>query len=615
MKKQKSSAAQKRLEKKNQKWQEKYGVAFTDCLSKRETTNKGKKKKVNYSKKFNFLLKESKKSFVAFFILGLFVAVVGLAPAIGWQNMIDDLTLSKFESILFWAGIICLFTILTRVLSHISNDLINGAYHNMSHKLRVLMANKVSGVQVGKFDSTSTGEILNRIDDSGQDYSSAIVTVISYIPLLLGNIMYIGYAVYINLWLGLILVGIGFLDFIVTKIYNDKFHKRNMKRGYLIGDKLTSRYTELIRGIRDVKALKATDYLLGEVNKTSEHYRNSSINKTATFQKSRTIKTIISSTLILAFCALGIVFMEEGAVSVGAFIVLIMYRRQIFEFFENLGELSSAKVGLELSSERMYEILNDKDYPKETFGKRKLKNPQGKVEFKKVGFCYKEENPLFKNLSFKIEPNECVAFVGESGQGKSTIMNLITKFYTAQSGSILIDDINLNQISEQSLRDNISVVPQSPYIFNISLKENILLAKPTATQEEIEDACKKAYIHDFIQTLPNKYNTIVGEGGVMLSGGQKQRLAIARAFLKPSRILLFDEATSAIDNKSQAKILKIIQNLRKDHTVIIVAHRLSTIKDCDKIFVVNDHKIEAVGTHKELMETSEIYNKLYQQED
>ena len=194
-------------------------------------------------------------------------------------------------------------------------------------------------------------------------------------------------------------------------------------------------------------------------------------------------------------------------------------------------------------------------------------------------------------------------------------MNLITAFYDIQKGKILLDGKNLKTLTEDSLRNAISVVPQSPYIFNLSIKENLKLANPSATDAEIEDACKKAYIHDFVETLPEKYNTVVGEGGVTLSGGQKQRLAIARAFLKDSKILLLDEATSAVDNASQSKIFEIINKTRKNHTIIIVAHRLSTIKNCDKIFVVDNHQIAAVGTHKQLMKTSEVYKSLYLNEE
>ena len=182
-------------------------------------------------------------------------------------------------------------------------------------------------------------------------------------------------------------------------------------------------------------------------------------------------------------------------------------------------------------------------------------------------------------------------------------------------GKILIDNYNINDLSEKTIKDNISVVSQSPYIFNLSIKDNIKLANPTATNEQIIEVCKKAQIHDIITQMEKGYDTLVGENGVILSGGQKQRIAIARALLKKSKIILLDEATSSLDNSNQEKIKNVIKELSKDHTVIIVAHRLSTIVDSDNIFVVDKHKICASGTHTELMNNCEEYRNLYEIEE
>ena len=197
-----------------------------------------------------------------------------------------------------------------------------------------------------------------------------------------------------------------------------------------------------------------------------------------------------------------------------------------------------------------------------------------------------------------------IAIVGKSGEGKSTILKLISKGYSVDSGKVLIDNYNINDLSEKS-----------PYIFNLSIKDNIKLANPDTTDEEIIDVCKKAQIHDVIESMEDGYDTLVGENGVILSGGQKQRIAIARALIKKSKIILLDEATSSLDNSNQEKIKNVIKELSKDHTVIIVAHRLSTIVDADNIFVVDKHKICASGTHIELMNNCEEYKNLYEIEE
>ena len=214
----------------------------------------------------------------------------------------------------------------------------------------------------------------------------------------------------------------------------------------------------------------------------------------------------------------------------------------------------------------------------------------------------------------KIDSGKTYGIVGKSGSGKTTIFNLLNKLYNVNSGKILIDNIDINELSCSSLRDNISIINQNPYIFNFSIKDNLLLVKNDATMDEIREACKLACIDDYIMNLPEKYNTIIGENGVTLSGGERQRLAIARALLMKTKIILFDEATSALDNETQNNINKAIKNLKGDYTILIIAHRLSTVVDCDKIFVVDDGKIIDVGTHEELMKKSKFYKKLYNEE-
>ena len=219
-----------------------------------------------------------------------------------------------------------------------------------------------------------------------------------------------------------------------------------------------------------------------------------------------------------------------------------------------------------------------------------------------------------KNLSFKINANETVAFVGKSGAGKTTIFNLLCKMYDINSGEITIDGININELDKDSIRGNITIISQNPYIFNMSIKDNLRLVKSNVTNKEIKEACKIACLDEFINTLPDKYDSIIGEGGVNLSGGQKQRLAIARALIQKTKIILFDEATSALDNETQEKIQIAIENMRNDYTILIIAHRLSTIINADHILFLNNGKIEATGTHKELLKTSPAYKKLYESE-
>lgn len=249
-------------------------------------------------------------------------------------------------------------------------------------------------------------------------------------------------------------------------------------------------------------------------------------------------------------------------------------------------------------------------FKKEKFGNVEIKKLDGNIIFENVSFGY-DKTKIINDMSFEIKPNERIAFVGKSGAGKTTIFNLITRLYKSNKGKILLDGNNINDLTCSTIRDNMSIITQNPYIFNFSIKENLLMAKENATMKEIREACKMACIDDYIMSLPDKYNTMVGENGVILSGGQKQRIAIARALLMKTEIILFDEATSALDNETQSKIQEAINNLKGEYTILIVAHRLSTIIDSDRIFVVENGKIVDSGSHRELLKKSEIYKNLY----
>ena len=281
---------------------------------------------------------------------------------------------------------------------------------------------------------------------------------------------------------------------------------------------------------------------------------------------------------------------------------------------EDLSDFNKSYQRMVVSLGRINEILENRLYDDVKFGEVELNNPKGVIEFKNVTFGYPNEGTLLNDFNIKIEPNKKIAVVGASGQGKSTLFNLLTRIFDANEGVISLDGVNICDLSEDSLRKNISVIRQEPFIFNRSIIDNFRLVDQDIDLETVRKYTKMAYLDDYIMSLPEQYNTILGESGVNLSGGQKQRLSIARTLAKNSKVILFDEATSALDNKSQEFIKKSIDNLVLDHTVIIVAHRLSTIIDADIIYVVDKGQVSEKGTHKELLKKSKIYKNLYETE-
>ena len=288
------------------------------------------------------------------------------------------------------------------------------------------------------------------------------------------------------------------------------------------------------------------------------------------------------------------------------------YIWRIDEVVESISDFGVSFNKVTVSLKRIGELLNNELYKDEVYGSKELENTKGVIKFNNVKFKYKEgEDYTLNGLNLEIVPNKKIAIVGRSGNGKSTIFNLLLRYFDASIGTITIDGINIKDLTEESLRGNISIIRQSPFLFNLSILDNFRLVREDVSLEEVRECCKRAYIDDYIMSLPKGYDTVIGEGGINLSGGQKQRLAIARTLLLNTKIILFDEATSALDNESQEYIKKTIDDLVKDHTVIIVAHRLSTIVDADTIHIIEKGKLVGSGAHKELLKSCKQYQNLY----
>ena len=304
---------------------------------------------------------------------------------------------------------------------------------------------------------------------------------------------------------------------------------------------------------------------------------------------------------------------RSGVISTGVLVQFVIYAVMVAgavaALSEILGELQRAAG----ATERLVELLNLQDFVKDPVKAQEFNGPvRGEIEFTSVNFKYpsRPDNPALSELDFKIKPGETVAFVGPSGAGKSTIFQLLLRFYDPISGFVKVDGIDLKQLSRETFRKNIAVVPQDPIIFAMSAIENIRFGRPDASDEDVISAAKAASAHDFITNLPSSYQTFVGERGVMLSGGQKQRIAIARAILRDAPILLLDEATSALDSENELAVKTAVEALSKNRTTLVVAHRLATVKKADRIIVLNHGKVVATGTHEELLANGGLYARL-----
>ena len=303
-------------------------------------------------------------------------------------------------------------------------------------------------------------------------------------------------------------------------------------------------------------------------------------------------------------------FTYMNRITLGDFAAYLLYVKMFIQPIRKLINFTEQYQNGMTGFERFMEIINE-ETEKEAKNPIELNGVKGNIEIENVSFTYEDENQVLDNLNLSIEAGKTIALVGPSGGGKTTLCNLIPRFFDFDEGSIKIDGIDIKDVSLDSLRKNIGVVAQDVFLFTGTIRDNIVIGKTGATDEEIVEACKKAKIHDFIQTLPKGYDTYIGERGVKLSGGQKQRISIARIFLKNPPIMILDEATSALDNVTEYEIQKSLEELSKDRTNLVVAHRLSTIKNADEIVVLTEKGIEERGTHKELIEKGGVYSKLH----
>lgn len=380
-------------------------------------------------------------------------------------------------------------------------------------------------------------------------------------------------------------------------------------------DKVAGLSGELVRGARDIKMLFAKESFMKELDKNIKLQSEKNFEMRNTDMYFNLVINLLKDLFEFMTIVFLIYLVTNDTITVAIAVALYSYRSTVLtDLMWIVSSLLEDCKSFNISCNRVFDIIGNKKYEKEKFGTKHIDNIVGNFEFKNVSFSYDNTNNILNDFSLKIEEDKTYGIVGKSGVGKTTIFNLLCRLYDNQEGTILLDGIDIKKLDEESIRGNITIISQNPYIFNLSIKDNLKLVKSDIVDEEIKEACHLAYLDEFIESLPQGYDTVVGEGGVNLSGGQRQRLAIARALVQKTKIILFDEATSALDNETQSQIQKAIDNLKDKYTIVIIAHRLSTIVNCDNIMILHDGKIVDKGTHKELLKSNKEYKKLCQTE-
>ena len=464
------------------------------------------------------------------------------------------------------------------------------------------------------FNETKVGQIMARITSDlfditefshhcPEEYFIGLIKII------------VSFAILVRL--NTLLTVILFLSIPLMIVFASKYNRR-MRKGFKEQKRhigvLNADIEDSLLGVKVVKSFANEDVEIEKFQKGNKKFLDIKSETYSSMAGFNTITKAFDGIMYIIVVLFGGLFLVEGKMSSGDIVAFILYVqtllttvRRIVEFTE---QFQRGMTGIERFTEIMdqdIEIFDDEDAVD-------LENVKGKIEIKNVSFKYNNNNEnVLNNISFTINPGQKVALVGPSGGGKTTLCNLIPRFYDVEDGEILVEGIDVRKIKLQSLRSNIGMVQQDVYLFSGTVRENILYGKPDATEQEVIDASKAAGAYDFIMNLENGFDTYVGERGVMLSGGQKQRISIARVFLKNPPILILDEATSALDNKSEFIVQESLENLAKGRSSLTIAHRLTTVQNADLILVLTEEGIIERGTHQQLMEQNGYYYNLYTQ--
>ncbi|MCM1004044.1 MAG: ABC transporter ATP-binding protein/permease [Candidatus Gastranaerophilales bacterium] len=507
---------------------------------------------------------------------------------------------------------IVVFALIQGVLKYLCNYLTEWTGNTMSNNLKIDLFKKLTAMDTKFYDINSSGLILSRfLSDPDQASKKLIETIKTFILSIFELVALVGVLLF-NSW-KLAIIGVGVMAIAITPVtlIRKKIKKVSNDTMVVAGD-MTTNFNETCAGNKIVTAYNLQD--------SQNHKFEGQVKKQFNLAMSLTKRVGWMSPIMYFICSIGIAIVMNygnslilsGEMTAGSFASFVTSLLLLYKPTKTLGLTLTNLQGTFVSMARVFELFDLMPEIKNQPHSAELKNV-GEIDFNHVTFEYKKDIPVLKDFNLSVKPNETIALVGNSGGGKSTVVNLIPRFYDVKSGSIMINGIDIRQYDIVSLRNSISFVFQDNYLFSGTIRENILMGRPDASEEEIANAVKLAHLDEFLGTLPEGIDTVVGERGASLSGGQRQRVAIARALIKNSPIVILDEATSALDNESEAIVQKALDNLMQNRTVFVIAHRLSTIHNADRIAVLNEGELVELGTHSELINKPDgRYKYLYE---
>ncbi|HHX62397.1 MAG TPA: ABC transporter ATP-binding protein [Epulopiscium sp.] len=555
--------------------------------------------------------KPHKKLFIIDMVSAFVVALCDLFYPMITRNIINEYVPNKqLQLIIIWAGILLVIYIIKAVLNYVIQYYGHIVGVRMQAHMRRDIFRHLQKLPFSFFDENKTGVIMSRIINDLMD----ITELAHHGPedVFVSSIMLIGsFIILSTINLPLTLIIFAFIPLLIWfSIHKRVKMSEAFKATRVEVAEVNASLENSISGVRVAKAFANKEYEVEKFQKSNNKFQEAREYAYKAMAEFFSGTSFIIDLLNVVVLLAGGYFTYKEYINFGDYVAYLLFVglflapiKKLVQFVE---QYQSGMTGFE----RFIELM-DEEQEKEDDGAVSLEDVKGKIEFKNVGFNYDENTQIFRNINLKIEKGKTIALVGPSGGGKTTLCHLIPRFYEIDEGEILLDDIDVRNIKRESLRKNIGIVQQDVFLFTGTIGENVAYGNLDATEEEVIEAAKKANIHEYVMTLKDGYNTAVGERGVKLSGGQKQRISIARIFLKNPPILILDEATSALDNTTELLIQKSLQVLSEGRTTLIVAHRLSTIRNADEIVVLTGKGIQEQGTHEVLLEKDGMYAYLY----
>lgn len=576
-----------------------------------EKTNDDK----TFFQRFWYLLQQNKTIAIEVFIASFVLTILGILGAFYFRYLIDDVIYSYLPQALISVSVAYLIVLIFQsLLGFARNNLIIFLSNKMDASLTLEYFNHILHLPLDFFMQRKTGEILSRLGDIGTIKnalsSMTIGVILDCIMLIFGGIVLFTFS---SSLIGIAIIPV-ILSGLLVLTFSKKFKKLIYTRSVIEAEKY-SHFVEMINGIATVKALSTENdsYDKAELKILDSVSKDFKLSNLGNFQG--TLQGFLSQTGNLAVYWYGSFLIMQGKLSLGELISFVTLLGYFLGPLSRLITLQPQLQELSVASRRLGEILDLNEEDNLNSGLFRLKETQGNISIKNLTFSYGSRGNTLENISLDIKAGQKVAFVGPSGSGKTTLIKMLLKFYNPDSGDIFLDEKNIKDINTASYRSFLGYVPQEILLFSGTIEENITWGNYDVTPEEIFNAAKDAEALGFISKLNERFATKIGERGASLSGGERQRIALARTLLRKPKILVLDEATSSLDSLSEAAIMKTIDNIGKGMTTIIVAHRLSTIKNCDQIFVLKDGKLLENGTHINLLNKNGIYAQMWESQN